>query len=161
LRAGVASPGPAPRHERYAPAPAAPQGLVAYNGSDGTTSVRIADAPLPLRPAPGAPPPRDPEALLRAAAAGGWGQAQWVKASNTRADASKWRTLVAWPFGEKGNAIAFDRRGTGLYVMSSLGRRACRGAALWRVGGSALAICGAGGRARAAVPRPCACCAGG
>ena len=47
---------------------------------------------------------------------------EWVAASASRADARRWRPLLAWPFGEKGAALQFARGGGALYITTSIGR---------------------------------------
>jgi hypothetical protein len=60
--------------------------------------------------------------LFERAAKERWSGKQWVAASSSRADASTWRRIITWPFGEEGGVFRFNKAGDGLYVLSSLGR---------------------------------------
>jgi hypothetical protein len=62
------------------------------------------------------------EALFTQAGQQAWGAAQWVAASNSRSDVSRWRRLVTWPHGEEGGVFRFNKAGDGLYVITSSGR---------------------------------------
>ena len=61
-------------------------------------------------------------ALFAAAEAGNWMLQQWIAASTSGSDVSKWRVLIRWPFGEEGGVFRFNKAGDGLYAISSEGR---------------------------------------
>jgi hypothetical protein len=47
---------------------------------------------------------------------------QWIDASVSRSDVSKWRVLLTWPFGEDSSVLRFNRAGDALYGTSADGR---------------------------------------
>lgn len=65
------------------------------------------------------------QGLFAKAAKENWDFADWVKASRSRADVSKWRRLLTWPFGEEGGVFSFNREGDAAYIISSIGRCVC------------------------------------
>jgi hypothetical protein len=62
------------------------------------------------------------EAMFAKAEKEKWGLEDWVAASSSKADVSKWRRLITWPFGEEGGVFKFTPAGDALYVISSIGR---------------------------------------
>lgn len=62
------------------------------------------------------------EALFDRADKESWGEAEWVAASSSKSDVSKWRRLITWPFGDEGGTFKFNKAGDGLYIVSSIGR---------------------------------------
>jgi hypothetical protein len=101
------------------------QAALGYNNTDGSTYVLINDAPPTTDAAVAAAP--DLDALFSAAKEQNYTTAQWIAASASKADASKWRRLITWPFGEKGGVFRFNKQGNGLYIVTSIDRwdRAC------------------------------------
>lgn len=65
---------------------------------------------------------QDLDALFAAATKGNYTYQQWVKASASKVDASGWRRLITWPFGEDGGVFRLNKAGNALYLVSSLGR---------------------------------------
>jgi hypothetical protein len=65
---------------------------------------------------------RSLEAMFARAEREKWGLKEWIAASSSKADVSKWRRLIAWPFGEEGGVFKFSPAGDALYVISSIGR---------------------------------------
>lgn len=118
----------------------ASQAAMAYNRSDGTTYVIVRDDSSPSRPegatastaaaaAPLARPQRtyaSLNALFTAAASPRFTYADWLAASTSGSDATAWRVLIKWPFGEEGGVFRFNKAGDALYIASSLDRSAPR-----------------------------------
>ena len=101
------------------------RGAKGYNNTDGSSFIVIRDdGPTDAAAAAAEAGGKGaaPSALVAAAKAGNWTHRQWIDASITRSDAGAWRRLVEWPFGEQGYAYRFNRRGDGLFVVSSTGR---------------------------------------
>ena len=122
--------------------PACAQGAENYNNSDGSSYVIINDA-LPkttskalaykaqadrlsgvrgAKPLPKQANVKELEVLFARAAKENWGYKKWVKASKSKADASKWRRLLTWPFGDEGGVFKFNKDGDALYIITSVGR---------------------------------------
>lgn len=120
------------------------QGAEGYDNNNGASYVVINDAmPLvapehrtldyrnsrlaairraPLRKVPAQANFKPLEALFARAEKEKWGLEEWIAASSSKADVSKWRRHIMWPFGEEGGVFKFNKAGDGLYVISSLGR---------------------------------------
>lgn len=60
--------------------------------------------------------------LFEAATKGNYSDEQWVKASASKTDATGWRRLITWHFGEDGGVFRMTKDGSAIYVVSSLGR---------------------------------------
>lgn len=104
------------------------QGVENYNSTDGSTYYQVNDALLQKGRQAAAKGSSSSSsrlavpALFKAAAAGNWTLQQWIAASTTGSDVSKWRLLLTWPFGEEGGIFRFNKEGTGLYGLTSIGR---------------------------------------
>ena len=101
------------------------QGASVHNNTDGSSYFVVRDNPV-SPPAPSVAYP-DLAALYKDAAAKNFTRAQWIAASNTKADASTWRKVMSWPFGDKGGVFKFNKEGTGVYATTSTGRWARAG----------------------------------
>lgn len=62
------------------------------------------------------------DALFKAANASNFTYEQWVAASNSKSDVSKWRRLLEWPFGENDGVYRFNKEGNAVYLITSRGR---------------------------------------
>jgi len=97
-----------------------------YNNTDGGSYVLIKDGPSPAASTAGAAArpmtATELEALFKTAAARNWTASQWVAASSSRSNASEWRRLITWPFGETSGVYQFNKKGDALYLATSLGR---------------------------------------
>jgi hypothetical protein len=120
------------------------QGAEGYDNNNGATYVLINDSLPPVapekrtvewrnarlaqfrregpKPVPAQANFKLLEALFARAEQEQWGPDEWIAASSSKADVSKWRRHIAWPFGEEGGVYKFNKAGDALYVVSSLGR---------------------------------------
>eukprot|EP00878_Enallax_costatus_P026303 GHUV01028216.1.p1 GENE.GHUV01028216.1~~GHUV01028216.1.p1 ORF type:complete len:193 (-),score=23.04 GHUV01028216.1:790-1368(-) len=64
------------------------------------------------------------DSLFEAATKGNCSYQQWVKSSSSKTDATGWRRLITWPFGEDGGVFRMNKAGDAVYLVSSLGRYA-------------------------------------
>lgn len=109
------------------------KGFESFNGTDGSTSIRISDARVKPSSTSRNPAVQEEKggsrskvipvpALFQAAEKGNWTLDQWIAASSSGSDLRKWRVLLSWPFQEEAGVLRFNRAGDGLYGGTSVGR---------------------------------------